>query len=335
MRISNLFAIGNLISQVCCNLTYGQTNPPPITVPARKIFTNDSVKIMVDASMRPGSPAGTGGGAGETSSPAATTQFTAIVTDTDLQPLLIAPPDTMGTVGRSSVLSMLNQGAMIQSKNGDIVYSTNSLIGFWAHPNIAASNLGTVNNAFDPRTTYDPFHDRWIATCLVDATFTNTCGILIGVSLSANPHPTNGWHSLRVAVDTNQFYWLDQPTLGFNKDWIVVQGNMQANGVSGVQASYFFVFNKTNLYARGTNVVRLFHNDAERAGNERPALTYDNSLDELYLIQNADGNYNNVGGRLRLFSISGAVDDPKLNYLESSNAVYINVANSTSESGQI
>jgi len=221
---------------------------------------------------------------------------------------------------------MHNQGVHIQSKTGSTIYS-NSLAGFWTAPSI-----GVFDTIFDPRVAYDPFYDRWLATVLINALTTNSA-VLVAVSVTSDPQPTNGWNFLRVKADTNSLLWADQPTLGFNKDWIVAQANMWPISPGGFEASYFFILNKTNMYSGSTNEqpVRLFHNDTDFAGNERPALTYDNSLNRLYLIQNADGNYNGTEGRLRLFCIDGDIDAPTLNYLDPTNAIYIKVQNMPGE----
>jgi hypothetical protein len=177
---------------------------------------------------------------------------------------------------------MLNTGVRVQTKSGDSIYSTNSLGGFWLHPDVIATNAGNPALIADPRTAFDPFHNRWIASAVVDGYSLTTSGIMIAVSAADSPHPTNGWHSLRVDVDSNNLLTVDRPTLGFNKDWIVVQGNMFDS--EGIQASHIWVFNKTNLYAGGSDFTLLVHDDPDGAGNELPAITYDNNLDKLYLV---------------------------------------------------
>src|SRR5207244_528710 len=95
---------------------------------------------------------------------------------------------------------------------------------------------------------------------------------------------------------TNSLYAADQPTLGFNKDWIVVQANMERLYETNAQRSHIWVFNKTNLYAGSfTNYTVLVHSDPSTnyalSWSEVPAVTYDNSLPTLYLVQNANGNF--------------------------------------------
>jgi len=132
-------------------------------------------------------------------------------------------------------------------------------------------------------------------------------------------------------ASTNNFLWVDAPTVGFNKDWIVVQANMFRKNIT-FDRSHFWVFNKTNLYAGDfTTPTLLVHADTNAAGSELPAISYDNTSSTLYLLQNANGNTNG-SGYLRLFSITGSIGSEKLNYVagggsELTNAMYITVPN--------
>src|SRR5258708_29809327 len=102
-------------------------------------------------------------------------------------------------------------------------------------------------------------------------------------------NPTNGWNLRHIKADTKSAFWADQPTVGFNKDWIVVQANMGLVGTNtGTPRSYFWVFNKTNLYAGGlTNYTVRSHADPSPdirlSYSEIPAVTYDNSATNLWL----------------------------------------------------
>ncbi len=138
-------------------------------------------------------------------------------------------------------------------------------------------------------------------------------------------NPTNGWNLRRVKADPNNLRWADYPTVGLNKDWIVIQANMATISNGLFDRSHIWVFNKTNLYAGNfTNPTLLMHTNAGAAGNEVPAVTYDNALSKLYLLQSANGNTNG-SGYLRLFSITGAIGSETLNNV--TNPIYIQVSN--------
>lgn len=216
---------------------------------------------------------------------------------------------------------MLNHGVHVQSRSGASItnydYETNL---FWTSTTIGAHS-GT-----DPRIIYDPYHHRWLATCFINADETNAA-VLVGVSLTSDPTYNTNWFFQRVKADTNSVLWADSPTIGFNKDWVVLQANMYTNVIRGYSRSHIWVFNKSNLYAGISNApILISHTNLNASGSELPAVTYDNSLSTLYLLQHVTGN-SNGSGYLRLFSITGAVDSPVLNYV--TNPVYARATNAT------
>jgi hypothetical protein len=134
-------------------------------------------------------------------------------------------------------------------------------------------------------------------------------------------NPTNGWNLRRVKADSSSQRWADYPMLGFNKDWIVVGANMwwtSANTNTGFDRSHFYVFNKTNLYAGNfTNPTLLVDTNSNLAGNEFPAVTYDNSLSTLHVVEEVADNFQG-NGYLRLLSITGSIGSETLNNIGSS-----------------
>jgi len=269
------------------------------------ILTNSAPVYLKNNSFLPPNP----GAKALSQSPTPATNFLAFFGQGDV-------PDTDGTVGRDHVMTMLNTGVRVQTRTG-ISIQTNSLNGFWI-----GTNTTGFQRAFDPRAIYDTFNDRWIATAGADDRSTNS-SLLIGVSMTSNP--TNGWNLRRVRADTNNLRWADYPTVGFNKDWIVVQANMISISNGVFERSHIWVFNKTNLYAGNfTSPTLLVHTNTAAALNEVPAITYDNSLSKLYLLQSANGNTNG-SGYLRLFSITGAIGSETLNNV--TNPIYVQVSN--------
>lgn len=94
--------------------------------------------------------------------------------------------------------------------------------------------------------------------------------------------------------------------------------------------SHIYVFNKTNLYAGNFTSPTLFTNTLN-AGTEFPAVTYDNSVSTLYLVQRVTGNFQG-NGYMRILSITGGVNSPVLNNT-GTNAVYL-LVNATWTDGQ-
>lgn len=204
------------------------------------------------------------------------------------------PPDTMGAAGPSHLMVTLNSQVRIQDKSGNQV-SIVTLYSFW-------SGLSGVSLVFDPRLTYDPFNDRWIF--VVGANPESTSSLLL-VGASQTSDPTGSWNLYKVTVDGTGTDWGDYPSLGFNKDWVVVNLNLFSVSGNLFDMGKIFVLKKSDLYSGNATVGMTTFTDSNDF-TEFPAVTYDNSLATLYLVENYNGN---SGGRgyLRISSISGTV----------------------------
>ncbi|HKQ52672.1 MAG TPA: proprotein convertase P-domain-containing protein, partial [Pyrinomonadaceae bacterium] len=200
------------------------------------------------------------------------------------------PPDTHGAVGPSHLMVTLNTQIRIQNRAGANL-STVSLDSFWAA-------LGNPNT-FDPKILYDPYNARWIFTVVADPEAA-TSAVLVAVSQTSDP--TGNWNLYKVDVDPTDAAWADYPSLGFNKNWIVVTVNMFGVSGNNFQGSHIYVFDKANLYA-GTGSFKLFTDT--NGATMTPAITYDNALNTLYLVEDWDGHT-----QLRLSSITGTAASP-------------------------
>ena len=271
----------------------GQQSAPYEPGPALALSTNGST-IMADGSFVPSVP---GGSPAPQQSPGSATNFQALTDNNTLH-----PPDTMGAVGLSNVVTMLNTQVRIQTRTGTTV-QTMALSNFWT-----STNIGSYTEVFDPRIVYDPYNSRWIACAGVEP-FSSNSGILVGVSLTSSP--TNGWNLRRVKADPTSQRWADFPMLGYNKDWIVVGANMFIGNTR--DSSYFYVFNKTNLYAGNfTSPTLLADTNTALAFSEFPAVTLDTSLTNLYVLERVNGNFQGNGYH-RILSINGAIGSERLN----------------------
>jgi uncharacterized repeat protein (TIGR01451 family) len=201
------------------------------------------------------------------------------------------PPDTNGAVGPSHLMTALNSQVRIQNKAGGAL-STVSLDTFW-------SSLGNPS-AFDPRLLYDPYGGRWIFAAAANSE-SAASAILIGVSQTSDP--TGNWSLFSVDADAGNINWADFPSLGFNKDWIVVTANMFSVAANAFAQSNIWVFTKSSLYnnAAPSAPFRLF---TDAVGSTKvPALTHDAALATLYLV----GVSNSALGNLRIGTITGPV----------------------------
>src|SRR5262249_5871903 len=154
----------------------------------------------------------------------------------------LANPSAQGAVGPNHLMCATLLDLRILNRAGTVL-STVSLDSFWA-------SLGNPT-AYDPRILYDPYGQRWILISQANPTLPNSA-LLIAVSQTTDP--TGAWYRYSIDADTNNpsnKIYLDSPTLGFNKDWIVVQANMFRTMDDLATNSHVFVFNKTNLYAGG------------------------------------------------------------------------------------
>lgn len=227
----------------------------------------------------------------------------------------VIPPDTHGAVGPNHVMTTLNSQVRVQDRSGNIL-STISLNGFWR----AVGNP----DAFDPKCLYDPYAQRWMFTACGDAR-SDKSSLLMAVSQTSDP--TGNWYLYRIDGDPGNQSWVDYPSLGFNKDWIVVNANMFAINFLDQLVHPFFgskvwVFSKADLYANGTGEFTLFHDTSLKGFTLVPAITHDNELSTMYLVQvdnlvNQNGDlfptYGMGVNRLQISSITGPVGSEVLN----------------------
>src|SRR5439155_1219214 len=193
-----------------------------------------------------------------------------------------------GAVGPDHLMVTLNTQVRVQDREGTAL-STVTLNAFWA----ALGNPDT----FDPKIAYDPFEGRWIFAVVANPE-TRRSAVLVAVSQTSDP--TGAWNLFAVAADPNRKLWADFPSLGFNKDWVVITANMFTLRRNRFARTRLFVFDKADLYANGRGRVTVL---AGSSGSFTlcPALTYDDALATLFLLDDLDGSH------LRISTITGAV----------------------------
>jgi outer membrane protein assembly factor BamB len=211
------------------------------------------------------------------------------------------PPDTHGAVSPTRVMTTLNSQVLVQDRAGATVSGPLALGSFW-------TGIAT-EGPFDPRVLYDPdpaYGGRWIWVA-VQAGIHPASGLL--VAASSGPAPTVGPGALFDADPTDQV-WADYPSVGFNKNWVVVQVNMFSTTTPyPFVRSEVYVFEKAALYA-GTPAPTVFPLEA-LGGTHVPAVVLDPAEEDLYLVQ----RWNSGAGALRLYKVSGAPAAPTLSVL--------------------
>ena len=230
-------------------------------------------------------------------SPAPTVNFTGT---TDVQTSI--PPDVQGAAGPTYLMEMENERVEILGKTGT-AHSTVTESAFWTSM--------SPNSPYDPRIRYDPYSQRWIA--LIDD-YGESSSSCFYIAVSATSDPTGTWQFHKIRADSTSTLWVDYPTLGFNKNWIVVTGNMFTVSGNTYTASYLWAFNKTSLYSNSVSYTRI---NMGQTNTMQPAATYDSTQANEYMMQVV----NPASGLIGLYSISGSVGSESystLGYLQGS-----------------
>jgi hypothetical protein len=162
------------------------------------------------------------------------------------------PPDTMGDVGPSNVVVVINNWIKVWDRNGNLGALNAHLDTFF----------NSVRNGFsvgDSRVKYDRLSQRWIITTFNTANSNNR----ICIAVSDGPNLTAGtvWtfyffqHNLvSPAGDTNLFF--DYPTLGVDSQALYIGGNC----FNGNFTTTAFVVRKSSILSGGPIVVSAFRN---------------------------------------------------------------------------
>ena len=203
----------------------------------------------------------------------------------------VIPPDTEGAVGPHHLMEALNSQVVIQDRSGKILSAITNWT-FWAA-------LG-VTQSFDAHILYDPYAQRWIFSSAAGEN-SSTAAVLIGVSQTNDP--TAGWNIYKVNLGSS-VNWVDYPTLGFNKNWIVVQANIFTIAGNSFVNSKIWAFDKADLYAGGTGKYTAL--TPTSGFTQVPATTMDPDLSTMYLLEHeqlglrqASGRHHNRRCRLR------------------------------------
>ena len=260
--------------------------PEPESGPINKPLPSDAVVQSEGARTPPDSPL-------LGPSPPPSSSFQALADNNSY-----VPPDTQGAVGLTQIMATLNSQVRVQDRSGAAL-STTSLNSFW-------SSLG-YSSIFDPRVVYDRYSDRWIFVSLADYR-TATSAVLVSASQTSDA--AGAWRLYGIDVDPTNQNFADYPIVGFNKDWIVVTVNIYRISDKSFVTSNIYVLNKANLYAGGGAAFTLLQDPS--GDSMAPAVTYDNTISTMYLVENWNGNLSG-SGYLRISTITGAVGSEVLN----------------------
>jgi hypothetical protein len=238
--------------------------------------------------------------------PAAGPGFTAI-TDTGA----IRPPDPHGAVGPNKVVTATNLRVQVQDKTGTVQAGwPNTIWNFW---NLINPSLTLPGYVIRPRVAFDPdpvYGGRWVFVAC-QFTVDTRSGLLVGVLPDSATLPTAipGGATPQGHVfdaDAANLVWASDPTVGFNRKFVVVQVNLYSmtNPYPFVRSNVY-VFRKADLYAYNFTPAAVFSLESACGGSncgssQVPASDYDLTDDDFYLVQSWDA----AAGTLRLYRIS-------------------------------
>lgn len=227
------------------------------------------------------------------------------------------PPDTMGAVGTTHVVTVSNDRMRIQTRDG-VEIARMTLTSFWAGVTIK----GVAATAFDPKVYFDRFNNRFILISSGNGQGVNS-GALFAVSQTSDP--TGTWNRYSVVADpastATTGHWIDYPTVGFNKNWIVVDENVFNFGTAGTgfYGTQIYVLDKQAAYSNTLGSISLFEDTFANCVASptpetslgcgftmAPSINEENTTDTDYLVEDWD----NVAGQLRLSKITGTPAAP-------------------------
>lgn len=117
------------------------------------------------------------------------------------------------------VVSVINSNIYMHDENGTVLQSIS--LDSWSN------SLGISGSKFDPRTLYDPIHDRFIIACLNGFT-DSTSYIILGFSQTNDP--TAGWNLYALPGDpNNDSLWTDYPIMALTSKELFLTGNLLYN----------------------------------------------------------------------------------------------------------
>ena len=210
------------------------------------------------------------------------------------------PPDTMGAVGLTKIMTVLNNNWVVQNKTTGTQLSGVSMDTFWAGT--------TATGTFDPRVQYDPYNNRWIVAGVSNPQSAGS-SILIGVSDTSDPEGT--FTLFRFQADdssgTTDDEWADFPMLGFNKNWVAVGVNMFTNAGNSFTTGRVLVLDYPSLRS-GVFSGTYFSGISAANGGFciHPATTFSTTENTLY----APAHQSSGGATYRLHTITGTPAAP-------------------------
>lgn len=218
------------------------------------------------------------------------------------------PPDTSGAVGTTHIVTTTNDRMTIHSRSG-LQLSQVTLDSFWSTLLLG----GNPPDTFDPRLYFDRFNNRFIFVVTANAGATTSATLL---SVSRTADPTGTWDRYAIDAEAADTNWADYPSVGFNKNWIVISVNIFTNAANSFVRPDIYVIDKPAIYAASpAATVTTFTGTGGAcaptghcSGTYSPSVVEDNTTENIYLAQ----NWNSTSGLIRISKIAPVAGVPVL-----------------------
>lgn len=211
------------------------------------------------------------------------------------------PPDVNLAVGPNHIVQVVNTSIAFFNKNtGQKTFQQDlGRFGFF-------SSVSPTDFVFDPKCVYDQINNRFIVIILEQDQRTLQSKILLAVSDDNDPNGT--WYRYRlegrITVEDNPL-WIDYPGLGYNKDAIIVTGNMFPFNEGNVVSGFFVIPKQPLLTGQAVTPTPFF--DATtftvQVGN-----TMDRNLDRIFMMAAQDSS------NIRIFAAQNLTGTPEIRF---------------------
>jgi hypothetical protein len=210
------------------------------------------------------------------------------------------PPDTMGALSGTHVVTTTNDRMTIHSRSG-LQLSQVTTDSFWSTLLVG----GAPPDTFDPRIYFDRFNGRFIYVITANAGLATSATLL---AVSQTSDPTGTWDRYAIDAEAANTNWADFPSVGFNKNWIVISVNIFTNAANAFVRPDIYVIDKPAIYAASpvANVTVLTGAGGacpptgHCSGTYSPSVVEDNTTENIYLAQ----NWNSTSGLIRISKIA-------------------------------
>jgi len=152
------------------------------------------------------------------------------------------PPDTMGAVGPRHLMTTLNTGIGVQTRDGALLASVDD-DAFWV------DGTGVSLNAFDPVLLFDSLSQRWLMTADANSRSPESKALF---AISDTDDPTGMWTFYIFDADPADLLWSDFPGMGVNGTWIAVTNNMFTVSGTSFAGVKMWVIDKSTALAGGS-----------------------------------------------------------------------------------